>query len=64
MHALLGPRERFNAGVVAFDAQQSEDARRAFTAAARALPAAGEAPFNRARARCNGGIVRWHVATS
>lgn len=53
--ALLGARERFNAGVVAFDAQRFEDARRAFNAAARALPAAGEAPFNRAMTQLQSG---------
>ncbi len=53
--ALLGARERFNAGVVAFNAQRFEDARRAFNAAALALPAAGEAPFNRAMTQLQSG---------
>lgn len=43
-------RDRFSAGVVAFDARRYDEARRAFDDAARASPQEGEAPFNRALA--------------
>ncbi len=49
--ALLLARERFGAGLAAFDARRYEEARRAFDDAARALPSAAEAPFNRAIAQ-------------
>ncbi|WP_411280100.1 tetratricopeptide repeat protein [Gemmatimonas sp.] len=48
---LLRARERFAVGVVAFDSRRYEEARRAFDDAARAVPAAVEAPFNRAIAQ-------------